>query len=143
MFGLLYMYYVHMESVPKLHVVLDGSSVCRQLLDQLRTLCVEGTLRPDQKLPSVRQMAGDLGVHHNTVAEAYRLLADKGWLAIEHGRGARVLNRQAPRTPGQRTVASHVARLRNLIAELRALGLDPEWIRDTVNATLNGSEGTQ
>jgi DNA-binding transcriptional MocR family regulator len=34
-----------------------------------------------QQLPTVRELATDMGVHHNTVAEAYRLLALEGWPA--------------------------------------------------------------
>lgn len=41
-----------------------------------------------QDLPSVRQLASDLGVHWNTVARAYRRLADEGLLTVRHGRGA-------------------------------------------------------
>jgi DNA-binding transcriptional regulator YhcF (GntR family) len=39
----------------------------------------------------------DLGVHHNTVAESYRVLAEEGWLDLRRGRGAVVLDRRDPR----------------------------------------------
>jgi DNA-binding transcriptional regulator YhcF (GntR family) len=35
----------------------------------------------------VRQLAGDLGVHWNTVARAYRRLADEGLLIVRRGKG--------------------------------------------------------
>jgi DNA-binding transcriptional regulator YhcF (GntR family) len=38
----------------------------------------------------------DLGVHHNTVAGAYRQLAEEGWLDLRRGRGATVIERPAP-----------------------------------------------
>ena len=53
-----------------------------------------GEFEPGAQLPTVRQLATDLGVHHNTVAEAYRLLADEGWLDLRRGRGAVVLDRR-------------------------------------------------
>jgi GntR family transcriptional regulator len=68
----------------------------------------------------------ELGVHFNTVAEAYRQLADSGWLELRHGRAARVQTRQLatdPIPPEQfRT------RLRSLVAEMRSLGLQPSQL---------------
>jgi DNA-binding transcriptional regulator YhcF (GntR family) len=46
-----------------------------QIASGLRRLLVEGAFRPGDQLPTVRRLAMDLGVHHNTVAEAYRRLA--------------------------------------------------------------------
>jgi len=125
-----------------IRVILDSRvPVYRQLVDQLRALCVEGRLKPEQKLPSVREMAANLGVHHNTVAEAYRTLADEAWLAIEHGRGVRVLDRRTPLTPTAQAEADFGARLRNLIAELRAQGFAPGWIQREVDAALRATGG--
>lgn len=64
-----------------------------QITSRLRILLVAGTLRPGTQLPTVRQVATDLGVHHNTVAEAYRILAEEGWLDLRRRRGAIVIER--------------------------------------------------
>jgi len=50
----------------------------RQIADGLRVELVEGRLKPGSGLPSVRRVAMELGVHFNTVAEAYRVLAAEG-----------------------------------------------------------------
>ncbi len=96
--------------------------VTRQIVDQLRTLLVEGALGPDDILPSVRRLGIDLGVHFNTVADAYRTLAEEGWLEISQGRGVRVRKRQAP-AAGEETRRLFRERLRQLVAEMRAHGL--------------------
>jgi GntR family transcriptional regulator len=128
-----------MKDALTLHVVLDSPvPVYRQVVDQLRALCVDGRLEPGHKLPSVREMAGRLGVHFNTIADAYRVLAEEGWLAVEHGRGARVLDRRAPKLPAAAAQIAHGSRLRHLVAELRGLGMDADWIRREVNAALGG-----
>jgi GntR family transcriptional regulator len=67
-----------------------------QIESGVRAMLVAGDLQPGQQLPTVRELAADLGVHHNTVAEAYRLLAREGWLDLRRGRGAVVLGRPAP-----------------------------------------------
>ncbi|MGA8841746.1 MAG: GntR family transcriptional regulator, partial [Candidatus Aquilonibacter sp.] len=43
----------------------------QQIFEQIRAAIERGTLAPDAPLPTVRQLAGDLGVAPNTVARAY------------------------------------------------------------------------
>ena len=52
----------------------------RQIVDAIRVLLVNGELQVGTGLPSVRRLAMELGVHFNTVGEAYRELAQEGWL---------------------------------------------------------------
>ncbi|MGH3634789.1 MAG: GntR family transcriptional regulator [Mycobacterium sp.] len=56
---------------------IDGQSA-RPPFDQLRTQIIDairaGTLRPGTRLPTVRELAGELGLAVNTVARAYREL---------------------------------------------------------------------
>src|ERR1700716_1342656 len=74
----------------------SGIPVVRQITDSLRVFLVEGQLLPGAALPSVRRVAMELGIHFNTVAEAYRQLAAEGWLDLKHGRGALVVPRVVP-----------------------------------------------
>ena len=69
----------------------------RQIADDLRRHLVDERLKPGDLLPPIRQLALDLGVHFNTVALAYRLLADEGWLELKRRRGATVIARNSPR----------------------------------------------
>lgn len=112
-----------MKREPKL--VIDPASpvpVYRQVVDNLRSLLVEGALEPGDTLPTVRELGLEIGVHFNTVAEAYRLLAAEGWLDLRRRRGAVVMKRS---TPAQQPEAvAHFSRsLRQLIAQVRAEGL--------------------
>jgi GntR family transcriptional regulator len=100
----------------------------RQIADAIRPLLVNRELKPGQQLPTVRQLAIDLAVHHNTVAEAYRLLADEGWLELRRRRGAVVLERSRP-SASARERGALKQRLRGLIAEMRTAGLPLDAIR--------------
>jgi DNA-binding transcriptional regulator YhcF (GntR family) len=51
----------------------------------LRALRVAGEFAPGERLPTVRRFATDLGVHHNTVAESRRVLAEEGCLDLRRG----------------------------------------------------------
>lgn len=59
-----------------------------QIVGGLRQAIARGSIVPGADLPSVRQLADDLGVHWNTVARAYRRLGDEGVLVVRRGRGA-------------------------------------------------------
>ncbi|WP_310786173.1 aminotransferase class I/II-fold pyridoxal phosphate-dependent enzyme [Mycobacterium sp. Z3061] len=54
-----------------------------------------GALAPGDPLPSIRDVAAQLGVNANTVAAAYRLLRDRGAVETAGRRGTRVRNRPA------------------------------------------------
>jgi GntR family transcriptional regulator len=67
-------------------------------------------------------------VHHNTVAEAYRILSEEGWIDLRRKRGAVVVER-----PGSKASAKERGTLRNrlrgLIAEMRTAGVPIDTIR--------------
>jgi GntR family transcriptional regulator len=99
----------------------------RQIADGVRALLVEGHLAPGGKLPTVRRLAIDLGVHHNTVAEAYRLLANEGWIEMRRRHGVTILDRKKPRASEQ-SKQSFLRRLRELAAEAQASGVSARTI---------------
>ena len=69
-----------------------------QIRDQIRGLISSGRLAADERLPSVRQLAKDLGVAPGTVAKAYKALETEGYLTARTGGGTRV-SRSATTTP--------------------------------------------
>jgi GntR family transcriptional regulator len=66
----------------------DERPLYRQVADGIKDWIARGELREGMTLPSVRQLAGDLGVNLNTIAIAYRELQDEGFVKIRHGAGA-------------------------------------------------------
>jgi GntR family transcriptional regulator len=66
----------------------DQRPLYRQVADGIKDWIARGELREGMTLPSVRQLAGDLGVNLNTIAVAYRELQDEGFVKIRHGAGA-------------------------------------------------------
>ena len=105
----------------------------RQIANAIRALLVHGTFPVGDALPTVRRLAVALGVHHNTVAEAYRVLSEEGWLALRRRHGAIVLDRSRPH-PSPEVRPSLVQRLRELTAEAQAAGLAPGVIADSMRA---------
>jgi len=73
----------------------DKRPLYQQIIDGVKELIARGDLHEGATLPSVRQVAGDLGVNLNTIAVAYRRLQEEGFLAIRHGTGAVISSRRA------------------------------------------------
>ncbi|HUZ46578.1 MAG TPA: GntR family transcriptional regulator [Terriglobia bacterium] len=72
----------------------DKRPLYQQIVDGVKALIASGDLREGMALPSVRQVAGDLGVNLNTIAVAYRQLQEEGFLRVRHGTGAVVSSRR-------------------------------------------------
>ena len=80
-------------SAPALALAIDSTSPVppfEQLRLQLARLVAGGDLEPGTKLPTVRQLASDLGLAANTVARAYRELEADGILVTGGRRGTSV-----------------------------------------------------
>lgn len=71
----------------------DKRPLYQQIVDGVKTLIARGQLHEGTILPSVRQVANDLGVNLNTIAVAYRQLQEEGLLRVRHGAGAVVASR--------------------------------------------------
>ncbi len=67
--------------------VNDARPIYIQIMDEVRRAIVVGTLAPDDPLPSIRQLAGELGVNPNTVKQAYQELEQQGIAYVQRGNG--------------------------------------------------------
>lgn len=84
----------------------SGTPIADQIQDQIKGLITAGKLASDQRLPSVRQLATDLGVAPGTVAKAYKHLEGDGLLVTRIGSGTRVAA-QASKTPREVLTAAN------------------------------------
>ena len=116
----------------------DPTPPYEQVRLQLADLVAVGRLAPGDRLPPLRQLAGDLGLAVGTVARAYRELESAGLLESRRGGGTRVA-RSAGRPAGQ-PGDSPAQRVDDLAASYvmraRALGVDDAAIRDAVRRQL-------
>ena len=104
----------------------DPTPPYEQLRRQLADLITAGQLSPGDRLPALRQLAGDLGVAVGTVARTYRELEQDGLLTSRRGGGTRVA--AAGRTPSKdrRQLLSDMAA--DFVNRARSLGFTDEEI---------------
>ncbi len=83
-----------------------------------------GELAPGDALPTVRQLAADLGINLNTVARAYRQLEAAGLVSTRRGRGTVVeAARENPREPVESVLQRIGEQIRTVLADARLAGL--------------------
>ena len=85
-----------------MYVEIDPDSAVppyEQLRIQITALVISGELVPDTKLPSIRQLAGDLGLATGTVARAYRELEAGRVVRSRGARGTSVVGPPPADTP--------------------------------------------
>ena len=63
-------------------------SIYEQIRDQIVSFIEKGILKPNDKLPSVRELAAELGINPNTVMKAYQELEANGYIYTVTKKGA-------------------------------------------------------
>lgn len=121
---------------PMLAIDLEGASpIYQQIADQLRGAIARGALEEGEALPSVRELGGEIGVNLNTVARAYRILADEGLLELRHGASARV-RASDPDQSAPVVDETDRKRLDDLISRWVLRGADRKAIKRTLDDAL-------
>jgi DNA-binding transcriptional regulator YhcF (GntR family) len=125
-------------------VVVDTSAPVppyEQIRRQVAAQAASGVLAPGERLPSVRQLAADLGVAPGTVARAYRHLEGDGVVTTKLRGGTRIVD-QPHRLPASER-ASRVASLATAYVRSAALlGADgAETVRAVEEVLRSGTAG--
>jgi GntR family transcriptional regulator len=118
-----------------------GSAVpiSRQIADQIATHCASGSVRPGDRLPSVRELARELAVNQNTVLRVYERLCGEGLLEMRHGQGTFVAARA---THSQ--LSAHrdrlIDELRQIARQAVGLGLSADELHELLSEAIDSLE---
>jgi GntR family transcriptional regulator len=113
-----------------------------QLMHQVRRAVQLGTLRPGDRLPTVREVVARLALNPNTVLRAYRELEHEGLLAIRVGSGTFVAD-GAARPIDQPLHGPLREELERWIDGARALGVDDQTLAAIFHDILDGAAARQ
>ena len=98
----------------------DPRPIYEQIQSELRRLMLTGALPPGSRLPSVRELAGQLAINPNTIQRAYRELEADGYILSVAGKGSFVAQvDQLAEQQKKQAVGAFLAAAQRL----RALGL--------------------
>ncbi len=104
----------------------DPTPPYEQLRRQLADLITAGQLGPGDRLPPLRQLAGDLGVAVGTVARTYRELEQEGLLSSRRGGGTRVAATGRASSAKRRQLLASMTT--DFVTRARALGFTDDEI---------------
>ena len=105
----------------------SGLPIYDQITSQIKSQIISGALREDQLLPSIRNLAKDLGISVITTRRAYDELEREGFIYTVAGKGCFVAakNTELLREENLRQIEERLQEIRDLAA---ACGLSREDI---------------
>jgi GntR family transcriptional regulator len=113
----------------------SGRPVYQQIIDQVKRDIALGRLVKEEKLATVRQLAGQLAINPNTIAKAYRQLEQEGIIVTKPGAGAFVasLDSTLSQVVKQRVISEELERI---VVEAFHMQIDSrtllEWFNNAV-----------
>ena len=75
----------------------DAKPIYTQIVENFCSQIAAGVLQSGDKLPSVRELAGQLSINPNTIQRAYRELEQRGVVETIPGKGCFVCGSTSPR----------------------------------------------
>lgn len=113
--------------------------IYEQLIEKFKELIIKQVLKPDEQLPPVRVLAGELTVNPNTIQKAYRELERQGYIYSNPGKGNFVM----PSIPGNQTVRLENLKmeLQRMISEMHYLGMNQEDILSLIKDSIPVDKG--
>ncbi|MDE7422337.1 MAG: GntR family transcriptional regulator [Lachnospiraceae bacterium] len=123
-----------------MHIIINHSSmvpIYEQIMDQIKTAIVNGTLKADEILPSVRGLSKELKISALTVKKAYDNLEAEGFTVTVHGKGTFVTaaNTQLLKEEQIKEVEQD---LEKAVSKGKGYGMDNKEIRELFNMIMEG-----
>lgn len=101
-----------------------------QLVEQLRRQLTLGSLEAGAVMPSVRQLATELGINPNTIQKAYRRMEEEGMIVSVPGRGSFVSDDLAGMLQKER--AGQLEKTRKMLEMCREMGVPQNTVEELV-----------
>ncbi|WP_438821546.1 GntR family transcriptional regulator [Gordonibacter massiliensis (ex Traore et al. 2017)] len=112
----------------------SGIPLWLQLRNRLIYLIASGKFQVGDKLPTVRELAVDLGVNYNTVSKVYQDIERDGYIVSKRGKGTFVAERAPAEAEAAKSEVEFLAD--EFIRQCRELGVPRQDIADLVRGRL-------
>jgi len=106
-----------------------------QLIEQIKLRVINGTYKPGDKVPSVREIAMEAGVNPNTVQRAFLELERSGILSTQRTLGRFVTDKESDIQNNRDDMAKEQVEI--FVGKMKELGLSGEDVIRLVQAYLN------
>ncbi|NLJ58172.1 MAG: GntR family transcriptional regulator [Tissierellia bacterium] len=116
----------------------NPKAIYEQVYDEIVRLIMSKVLKPDDKLPSVRELASMIKINPNTIQKAYKYLEDSNYIYSVKGVGNFVKNAEELRSLHIKNMKEE---LHKIIKSLKEIGLTDENVIQAVKGILKMEGG--
>ncbi len=109
----------------------DGKPIYEQIKDNFKQLIIEGVLKTDDRIPSVRELAISMAINPNTIQKAYKELEFEGYVYSVRAKG--VFVSPLDNIAADKNTDKLYKNLEDSVRELYFLGEDKQKLLDAVN----------
>lgn len=114
----------------------SGVPAYQQIIDKIKELIISGTLKADEALPSIRELAKELNVNPNTVVRAYRDLETEGYIYSRPGVGS-FISAQNEQTIKNKALILIKEELYGVLLTAQRYNLDRNTVRSLTEELIN------
>ena len=116
-------------------ITIDSRSskpIYQQIIDKIKENIIKGILKPGDKLPSVRELAGVITINPNTISKAYSELERVKAIEVIRGKGTFVAESFNP-TMDEEKMKEIKEHMKKIIIEAHYIGVDKDKLIDILN----------
>ena len=107
----------------------DSRPIYIQIKENIIKLIMAGSLKQDDRLPSVRELAVELAINPNTIQRAYRELESEGYIYVASGKGTFVSPYGEQRADTEKLMEN----FREIAAKLIFNGVDGSELKNEID----------
>lgn len=115
----------------------EPKGIYLQIADRMRERILRGEWKTGERIPSIRELAIELGVNPNTVTKSYQKLLDRELISNQRGRGYFVSENAAERALQEMREEFMRDELPRIIGAMRLLGIGMEEIAGPLSRSGN------
>jgi len=112
----------------------SSKAIYEQIYDEMTRLILSKALKPDEKLPSVRDLAAMIKINPNTIQKAYKSLEEDNYIYTVKGKGNFVKDAEELRSLH---IKKTEEKLNETVKSLKELGISDDDVLESVKKTLN------
>lgn len=104
--------------------------IYEQIIEEIERYVALGILKPEEQLPSVRELATELGINPNTVKKAYTELERKGVTVTLSTKGTYIAYNTEKIV--EEKIEEKLKEIRKLVKDIEQMGLSEEEIKKKI-----------
>ena len=115
----------------------EPKGIYLQIADRIRERILRGEWKTGERIPSIRELAVELGVNPNTVTKSYQKLLERELISNQRGRGYFVSKNAAERALNEMKEEFMRDELPRIVGAMRLLGIGMEEIAGPLSRSDN------